>query len=70
MQIIFIFIFLFVFNIAYSGPLDIDDIKQQCLKTHSSTASEHYNECIKNHVNKKLTIKNNDINNSNKKDYN
>ena len=70
MQIIFIFIFLFVFNIAYSGPLDIDDIKQQCLETYSSAASEHYNECIKNHVNKKLTIKNNDINNSNNKDYN
>ena len=70
MQIISIIIFLFVFNIAYSGPLEIDDIKRQCLKTHSSSTSEHYNECIKNHVNKKLTIKSNDINNLNNKDYN
>tara|TARA_B100000953_G_C17794488_1_gene349977 strand:- start:160 stop:372 length:213 start_codon:yes stop_codon:yes gene_type:complete len=70
MQIIIIFICLFIVNIAYSGPLDIEDIKQQCLKTHSSTASKKYNECIKNHVNKKLTIKNNDINDSNNKDYN
>ena len=58
MQIIILFIYLFVATLAYSGPLDINDIKSQCLVKHSSSASEKYLECVTERVNKKLAIKN------------
>tara|TARA_B100000686_G_scaffold10950_1_gene10976 strand:- start:6828 stop:7013 length:186 start_codon:yes stop_codon:yes gene_type:complete len=54
MNRLILFLTFFYSFIIYSGPLDIEDIKKECLKKFETENSDEYTKCIKDEVNKNL----------------
>jgi len=51
---IILFLNIIISSIALSGPLDIEKIKNECLRDFQTESSSKYTKCVKDKINKIL----------------
>ena len=50
----YIILILFISYSLKAGPLDIEEIKKECLQEYKNESSDKYTQCLKTKVNDKL----------------